>query len=281
MLQQETAIRESQKASWNSFSPGWKKWDDFTMHFLKEQGQQIITSLNLEHTDTVLDIASGTGEPGLSIAVAVEQGFVSAIDLSEGMTEIARAKAATNSLDNFSAMVADAGELPFADNTFDKISCRLGFMFFPDMRKAAYEMRRVLKPGGKIAGTVWGSPAANRWITTILATFKNRVELPAPPPGGPGLFRCAQPGFMSELLHATGWTGAKESEIHGSMPCGSTEEYWEFMNDVVPPVVAACQKMDPRLREQVKQDLDQTLEKNSSGNLKGLSYCATLFTARK
>jgi ubiquinone/menaquinone biosynthesis C-methylase UbiE len=281
MKAQEIAIRESQKASWNSFSPGWEKWDDFTMRFLQSQGQQIVNHLDLESADKVLDIASGTGEPGLSIAASVQQGYVTAVDLSEGMTRIARDKAASDSLYNFSTQVADACELPFGDNTFDKISCRLGFMFFPDMHQAAREMNRVLKPGGKIVGTVWGSPEDNCWITTILGVIKKRVELPTPPPGGPGLFRCAQPGLMSGLLHETGWNGAHESEIHGSMSCDSAEEYWQFMNDVVPPVVAACGNMDPDQRELLKKELEEILDKNASGMLQDLSCCARLFMAQK
>lgn len=281
MQTQEIAIRESQKASWNSFSPGWKKWDDFTMRFLASQGQQILNNLDLEPTDTVLDIAAGTGEPGLSIAAVVHEGYVIAADLSEGMTQIAREKAESHAIGNFSSMVADACELPFADNTFDKISCRLGFMFFPDMQQAAIEMIRVLKPGGKIAGTVWGSPVDNRWVTTTLGVLKNRVELPAPPPGGPGMFRCAQPGFMTGLLQNTGWTGATEAEIHGAMHCDSSREYWQFMNDVIPPVVAACRDMDPYLRELLQQDLDEVLDKSPSGQPQGLSYHARLFTAHK
>ena len=86
---------------------------------------------------------------------------------------------------------------------------------------------------------------------------------------------------MSGLLQKAGWTGARESEIHGSMHCDSTEEYWQFMNDVVPPVVAACRDMDPYLIELLQQDLEETLEKMPSGLPKGLSYCARLFTAQK
>ncbi len=251
------------------------------MQFLHLQGQQISSKLQLQPDDMVLDVAAGTGEPGLSIAATVHHGYVTAIDLSEGMTQISRDKAESRSIANFSALVADACELPFADNTFDKISCRLGFMFFPDMEQAAAELHRVLKPGGKMAGTVWGAPAENRWITTMLGVLKSKVELPAPPPGGPGLFRCAQPGSMSELLSGSGWTGTEESEIHGEMQCRSAEEYWEFMNDVVPPVVAACKDMDPYVKELLLQDLCLALQTRPSGHLQDLSYCARLFSARK
>src|SRR5579871_5214794 len=130
-------IREQQKASWNKFSTGWRKWDDFTMAFLRPMGEEIIRGLQLKPTDNVLDIAAGTGEPGLIIAGIVTQGKVTLTDLSEDMLSIARDKASQMGLTNITTTVCDVCELPFADGSFDAISCRFGFMFFPDMLLAA------------------------------------------------------------------------------------------------------------------------------------------------
>ncbi|MCB0689483.1 MAG: class I SAM-dependent methyltransferase, partial [Saprospiraceae bacterium] len=196
---QTQIIRDTQRDSWNKFSPGWKKWDLFTMDFLESQGKEIIKALQLDPHDQVLDIASGTGEPGLTIAGILTGGTVTAVDLSEGMLRIAQEKAEYQGLQNFNTLVADACELPFADHSFDAISCRLGFMFFPDMLVAAKEMLRVLKPGGRLATTVWGEPAKNVWITAIMGAIKRNIDLPTPPPDAPGMFRCAQPGALSTL----------------------------------------------------------------------------------
>ena len=56
-------IREQQRESWDKFSPGWKKWDNLFMEFLKPMGDEIIRLLNPKYNDVVLDVASGTGEP--------------------------------------------------------------------------------------------------------------------------------------------------------------------------------------------------------------------------
>lgn len=70
-------IREQQKASWNQFSSGWKKWDAFAMNFMKPMADNIIHHLNLQNEDdVVLDIAAGTGEPGLTIASMLSSGKV-------------------------------------------------------------------------------------------------------------------------------------------------------------------------------------------------------------
>jgi ubiquinone/menaquinone biosynthesis C-methylase UbiE len=85
MNQQLEEIREQQKQSWDKFSPGWKKWDELTMDFLKPMGDEIITSIKPSGNDAILDIASGTGEPGLTIAAMLNGGKVTITDLSGDM----------------------------------------------------------------------------------------------------------------------------------------------------------------------------------------------------
>ena len=89
MEPQLVEIRDQQKASWNKFSAGWKKWDTLMMDFLKPVGDAIIQSIDLKNSDTVLDIAAGTGEPGLTIASKVTSGKVVITDLSPDMLKIA------------------------------------------------------------------------------------------------------------------------------------------------------------------------------------------------
>ena len=183
MEAQLVQIREQQKEIWNRFSPGWKKWDDLTMNFLKPMGDEIIHLIKPKDVDVVLDVASGTGEPGLTIATMLRGGIVVATDLAEGMLEVARENAARRGIKNFEIVAADVSELPFPDNSFDSISCRFGFMFFPDMLLAAKEMVRVLKPGGRIATAVWNVPEKNFWASAILSIINKNMQL-IPPPAG-------------------------------------------------------------------------------------------------
>ncbi len=148
-------IREQQEKSWNKFSSGWRKWDDLVMDFLKPVGNEIIRMIDPKGNIDVLDIASGTREPELTIASMLNGGKVRLSDVSENMLVIAYENAAKRGIHNIEIFACDACELPFEDNTFDAISCRFGFMFFPDMLLAAKEMIRVLKPGGRIATSVW------------------------------------------------------------------------------------------------------------------------------
>lgn len=268
MEQQLEQIREQQKESWNKFSPGWKKWDTLMMDFLKPMGDEIIQSLNPKGAQAVLDIAAGTGEPGLTIAAMIPNGKVFITDLAEDMLEIARENALLKGLKNIETRACDVCELPFEDNSFNSISCRFGFMFFPDMLMAAKEMVRVLKPGGKIAASVWNVPEKNFWVTAIGSTINRNMQLPPPLPNDPGMFRCAKSGLTQDLFQQAGLKNVFEKEITGKLKCGSTDEYWNMMTEVAAPFVAALSKADDAMREKIKQEVYEAVsQKFPDGNV--------------
>jgi len=269
MDQQLAEIRDQQKQSWNKFSSGWKKWDDLTMDFLKPMGDEIIRRLRPSGNDQVLDIAAGTGEPGLTIATMLTgNGRVVITDLSEGMLEVARENAEKRGIRNVEAIACDANELPFKDGSFDAVSCRMGFMFFPDMLQAAKEMYRVLKPGGRLAAAVWAGPEKNFWITATMGTINKYVDVPPPPPNSPGMFRCAKDGFMEDLLQQAGFVNTAQQEVAGKLKSKTTDAYWSFITEVAAPVVAALGKADDDARKKIRSEVyDQVNNRYPDGNV--------------
>ncbi|MBK6390917.1 MAG: methyltransferase domain-containing protein [Saprospiraceae bacterium] len=261
-------IRDQQRATWNKFSPSWKKWDDLNMDLLKPMGDEIIRSINPRGAEVVLDIAAGTGEPGLTIATMLKGGKVVITDLSEDMLEIARENAMKRDIKNIETRVCDVCALPFADNTFDAISCRLGFMFFPDMLLAAKEMVRVLKPGGKIATSVWNVLEKNFWITAILGTISRHMDLPAPLPGARGMFRCAKEGLISDLFLEAGLKNIKQKEIAAKMQFKTADIYWDMMTEVITLVVLALNNAEDDIKENIRKEVYHLLDqKYPAGNI--------------
>lgn len=274
-------IREQQKETWNRFSAGWRKWDAFTMEWLRPMGEEIIGALDLQRTDVVLDVAAGTGEPGLTIAGLVPDGKVVITDLAEQMLAVARDNAAKKGISNYETVVCDVSELPFADASFDAVSCRFGFMFFPDMLLAAREMVRVLKPGGQLAAAVWSVPEKNFWITAIMRTISQHLQLPAPPPGAPGMFRCGSPGFLAGLFRQAGLQHVAEQEVTGTLNCGTNDNYWNFMNEVAAPVVFALGKADEGTREKIRQEVFALIDQKSTNENTSLSYGTIVVSGTK
>lgn len=274
-------IRDQQRQTWDTFSPGWKKWDTWTMDFLRPMGDAIIESLHIKPVAEVLDVATGTGEPGLTIARLAPRGHVTGLDLSEGMLATARENAARQSLSNYQAVAGDVCELPFAEGSFDAISCRMGFMFFPDMLLAAQEMYRVLKPGGRLATSVWAAPPLNPWVTTMMRTISVHLSLPTPTPNAPGMFRCAQPGMLAGLLQRAGFRNVNEREVTGAIDFTTPDEYWQNMTDIAAPVVAALSRADAATKSAIKEDVAAALEQNKADGKIHLRFGSLVLSAEK
>jgi len=252
-------IREEQRQSWKKFSPCWKKWDGLFMDFLRPVGEEMIAQLNLKDDSLVLDVAAGTGEPGLTIATKVNSGRVFITDLSEDMLDIAEENAIRRGIINIETATCDVSDLPFADDSFDAVSCRFGFMFFPDMLLAAKEMIRVLKPGGILATAVWNVPVKNFWVTAVMDAINKHMSLPMTLPSAPGMFRCAQEGFMTGLLQEAGLKNVSVKEVQGQMKAKTVENYWHVMNDIAAPVVAALSGADSAQKEKIKIEVFESV----------------------
>src|SRR6476620_5550949 len=151
-------IREGQRAAWARLSASWDKWDPIIMDQLGPVGEAMIERLDVAADQQHLDIASGTGEPGLSVARLAPRGRVVLTDLVPEMMEIAARRATAQGITNVETNVCSADDLPFDDATFDSVSVRFGYMFFPDMTKATAEFARVLRPGGRLCSSVWIEP---------------------------------------------------------------------------------------------------------------------------
>jgi ubiquinone/menaquinone biosynthesis C-methylase UbiE len=279
-LQQEQ-IREEQKQRWNNVSAGWEKWDQFIMEFLRPAGDAIIEQLEIKEDDIVLDIAAGTGEPGLTIAGIAKKGKVIGTDLSGEMLLKADANAAAKGLKNYSTKPADVCELPFDDNTFNKISCRMGFMFFPDMQLAANEMYRVLKPGGRVAISVWSTPDKNFWYTIITDVINKYIKLQSSSPGAPGMFRCAQPGLMTNVFAQAGFKPMGEQEIAGKVDFVDADTYWQNRMDLSESVIALLNKADDITIAAIKNDVYSIINANSINGRALLDYGVNIIYGEK
>jgi len=135
---------------WNSFSRAnaSQKWRKQSAAMGSGMTEAIVAAAQVTRAMHVLDIACGTGEPSITIARQMnETGEVLGIDISSGPLAVATERARQHGLSNVRFQEADVHHLPFPDHSFDRITSRLGVMFFADLPQALAEMHRVLKPG--------------------------------------------------------------------------------------------------------------------------------------
>ncbi len=261
-----------QKKTWNDFAPGWGKWDKFFMHTIASMGEEILSAVNLKPGQRVLDVATGTGEPGLSAAKRVRPGEVIGIDIAEGMIRIARENATRQGLSNYKAEVLEASSLPYPEGHFDFVICRLGLMFFGDVHATLAELRRVLKTGGKAAFSVWAEPANNAWATTIGSIFTKMLASPPVPEDAPGLFRFAKSEKLRTAFENAGFDGFELREVGGEMRFESPAQYWEFMTEVAAPIARALEGVSQEKRTEIRAAVLAEAEKHVSGGGFALSW---------
>jgi len=213
----------------------WRKWHPFFARQSANATTAIIEAAQVRSGMDVLDLASGTGEPALTLARVVgPAGHVTATDLSSEMLEIADEIARQRGITNLTCQFADAEDLPFADERFDAVTCRMGVMFFPDCIRALRESYRVLKPGCHAAFLAWG-PFDQPFFMSTAGIIMQRESLPIPEPGSPGRFRFAKYGTLGAQLVEAGFQHVRETMLTIPWPSGSVEETWASTRDMRAP----------------------------------------------
>jgi SAM-dependent methyltransferase len=269
-------IRDGQRARWAGLSAGWDKWDSVIMDQLSPVGAAMIDRLELAEDQQHLDIASGTGEPGLSIAQRSPKGRIVLTDLVPEMLEIVERRARARGITNIETQVCSADDLPFQDASFDSVSARFGYMFFPDLARATAEFARVLKSGGRLCASVWVKPEENPWTNIALQAIATEVVLAPPDPDGPNMYRCSAPGYVSALYESAGLHDIAEWDVEVELVTRSPDEYWEVMSEHVSPVVAAVQQVDGAARERIRATAIakvSAFERNGVVRVPGLARC--------
>jgi SAM-dependent methyltransferase len=269
-------IRDGQRAAWAGLSAGWEKWDAVIMDQLGPVGTAMIERLAIADDQRHLDIAAGTGEPGLTVARLAPRGHVVLTDLAPEMLDIATRRATAQGITNVETKVCSADELPFGDATFDSVSVRFGYMFLPDLARATAEFARVLKPGGRVCSSVWVKPEENPWTSIAMQAIATETVLPPPDPNGPNMFRCAAPGYVSALYEAAGLRDVDEWDVEVELVTRSPEEYWAMISEHVSLAVAALQRVDEPARERISRAVIAKVgpyEKDGKVRVPGLARC--------
>jgi len=233
-------------------------------------GQQVTNALvayaRSERGMQVLDLATGTGEPAISLAARVgAEGHVTALDQSADLLKIASERAQARGLQNFTTRQADAHCLPFPENSFDLATSRFGVMFFRDPVLAMSELRRVLRPGSRACLLAWGSFEQPYW-QSMMGVVHRHVGGPLLEAGGPDPFRFATVGSLSSVLSDAGYKDIEEETktLPWSWP-GPAEEVWEQNRAVAVPFRAMLDRVPADQWPRINADVQAAVQQYSDG----------------
>ena len=263
------------------------------LQWLEPVSDQLMKSSQISRGQTVLDVATGTGQPALTIAKKIvgPTGRVIGVDLSPEMLEAAKEEAAYQGLTNVIFQIVEDESLSmFSDDTFDTVVCRNGLMFMPDTVKALKAFRRVLKPGGKASVTVWGSPDKSPVMAAVMKTISKHVTdlklLPSAvaPSGNPGgAYSISSVDMLRDYFMKAGFSNFNAEKIEATVAQTDTaEQLWQGMTEVTGFLVILLSKLPDEKKLAIKNDVIESLGKIfSSGDPVKLTGELILGTATK
>jgi len=227
--------------------------------------EAVVREANVAEGMDVLDIACGTGEPAISIATLLRgTGRVVGADISPDPLKVATQRAAERGLGNIEFVPADVHKLPFPDASFDRITCRLGIMFFAELPCALAELHRILRPGGRVTLLAWGSMHQPYFETTIGTIIRiTGLEVPA---SGLKMFKFGAPGTLASALQNAGFTDIEEkfTNLPWNWP-GTPENLWEYFQEVTVPFKPLFQAIPPDQHEGVHAKIIEQLRSRYDG----------------
>jgi ubiquinone/menaquinone biosynthesis C-methylase UbiE len=250
--------RRVQRYGWDRAS---ESYESFWASQLQPAQDCLLALAALQPGEHVVDIACGTGLVTRRAAEAVgPAGRVVGTDLSQRMVDRALADAAVRGLAHVECRRMDAEILDFPDATFDAALCALGLMYVPDARRAAREMRRVLKPGGRAVAAVWGARKRCGWAE-IFPIVERRVASDV----CPLFFALGTGGTLAQTFRESGLTDVGTERI-------STVLEYATADDAVGaafvggPVAMAYSRFDTGAREAAHQEYLESIEAYRAGS---------------
>lgn len=218
------AANADQIAYWNAQAgETWVALQDRLDRQLSPLGQTAMAALDLAADDRVIDIGCGCGQTSLELAGEVgSDGTVLGVDISAPMLDVARRRAAAANLGNVQFLEADGQTHPFKAGGADALFSRFGVMFFEDPPVAFANLRKALRPGGRLGFVCWRPMAENQWMLLPLQAALPHLPPLAPPldPHAPGPFAFADAERVRGILTAAGFSrieiNAHDTKIGGN-----------------------------------------------------------------
>jgi ubiquinone/menaquinone biosynthesis C-methylase UbiE len=245
--------------AWRDSAPFWEKHREIIWQMFAPVTQALVEDARICPGHSVLDIATGPGEPALTIAAIVgSEGKVRGIDPAREMVDAARRATDHLGLRNAKFEVASADRLPFPADTFDAVVSRFGVMFFPSPVESVREMLRVLKPGRELSVAAWHFADRNPFFYTLSRVMERFVDSPPVAPDAPDAFRFASPGKLRDVLTEAGAVAPSERLLQFTIQAPiSVEDLWTMRSEMSEKLREKLAKLP---REQAGEVKRQSLE---------------------
>lgn len=259
----------------------WVEHEDHYDASMRPHGWVMLRAAGLAQHDRVLDIGCGCGESTRQAAVIVRPGPVLGVDLSARMIERARARSKAEGLTNTRFLHADAQAYPFEEATFDVAISRFGAMFFGDPIAAFRNIRRALRPRGRVAMLAWRELARNEWVYAVRDALAMGRRLPEPQRGAPGGFALADPEDVTAMLVRAGFAEVALAEVAQPVRLGEdADDAFNFVR-TIGLCTSLLAGLDVRARDEALDRLRAVVVSHDTGHGVLFDSRAWLITATR
>jgi len=209
------AFRTFEHKGWNAASTGYETvFGPLTV----QSADAMLDAARVVPGHKVLDVCCGHGI--LASAAAQRRASVFAVDFAETMIA-----AVGRNVPAADCRLGDAQDLPYAESTFDAVVCGFGIIHVPQPDRALAEMRRVLRPGGRIAISVWASPSPTNGFGLLLGALRAHGRLDVALPHGPDIFQFSDQEKMKAALAETGYNDLNATTIHQTVKLENATDF--------------------------------------------------------
>src|ERR687898_2922679 len=265
-LAQLEAERQQSKALWDALAPGWHAWREELWKASRPVSEWMIRRLDPQPGDTMLELAAGLADTGLMAARLVgETGSVIVTDFAPEMLAGARRRAEEIGMENADFRVLAAGRMDLETDSVDGVLCRWAYMLTTDPAAAFAETRRVLRPGGRLAFSVWASRERNPALSLVGRVLESRGDIAPPEPEAPGAFAMADPGRIRELVVGAGFAEPEIEEVSFRWSFADQEAYWRYLTETSASAAPVLRSLPTAAQEAVREQVHEAARPFHSG----------------
>jgi len=277
---QHDTARQQSRAAWGAVARGWFAQREELWKASRPVSEWMVRRLEPEPGDTVLELAAGLADTGLMAARLVgESGRVILTDFTPEMVAAARRRTEELGVQNADFRVLDAERMDLGTDSVDGVLCRWAYMLMIEPAAAFAESRRVLRPGGRLAFSVWAARERNPALSLVGGVLQSHGHIPPPDPEAPSAFAMADPGYIRGLVVGAGFSEPEIEEVTFRWPFAEQDAYWRYVTETAASASPVLRALSPEVQNTVREQVHEAARPyRSDGGYDFPAVCLNVLT---